>query len=210
MDPLSGQFFGFIVASTAVTLLPGPDFLLLMRNSLRGGLRRGLGTATGTAIGLAAWSVAASFGLSAALAASRVGYDLLRIAGAACLIWLGATTLLRRGVGPEITATMPLARRSFLRGFANGVISDLCNPKVGVFYLAFLPAFIPAGADARATSLALGLTNALETYLWFICLVWLIGRGTRWLNNAHLHRRIERITGVVLLGFGVRLATEAR
>lgn len=210
MDSSHSQLLGCLIASTAVTLLPGPDFLLLMRNSLRGGPRRGLGTATGTAIGLAAWSVAASFGLSAALSASRVGYDLLRIAGAAYLIWLGLTTLIRQGVDHQITTAMPPAPRSFLRGFANGVISDLCNPKVGVFYLAFLPAFIPAGANIRATSLALGLTNASETYLWFICVVWLIGRGTRWLNNARLHRRIERITGVVLLGFGVRLATEAR
>lgn len=210
MTSTLGNLIAFSIASTVVTLLPGPDFLLLLRNALRGGWRSGLGTATGTATGLAAWSVAAALGLSSLLEASKVAYDVLRFVGAAYLVWLGVTTLCRRAASSGATVAVVPDRTGFKRCFASGLISDLCNPKVGIFYVAFLPAFIPTGADTRATTFGLGLANSLETYLYFLLVVWLVSRGKTWLTSSRLHRRVEQLTGVVLVGFGLRLATEAR
>ena len=108
---------------------------------------------------------------------------------------------------PPTFATLPAGA---LRAYLNGVISDLCNPKVGVFFIAFLPSFIPAHASVSEFSLIFGLWNALEGGAYFAAVVWLISRGTPWLHHPRMRRRLERITGIVLIGFGVRLATGAR
>ena len=89
-------------------------------------------------------------------------------------------------------------------------MSNLLNPKISVFFIAFLPAFIPAGASATGFSLALGAWFIAETGLWLAVVAWLADRGVRWLRRPAAQRWIERITGVVLIGFGLRLATESR
>ena len=204
------------MASTLVTLLPGPDFMLVLRNAFRGGRRIGWCTAAGTTTGVALWAVAAALGLSSLVAASRIGYDVLRFMGAAYLIWLGITTLLSR----ERTALNEIEREQPLesdhrsagawRAYLNGVISDLCNPKVGTFFIAFLPGFIPAHASVSEFSLIFGLWNAIQGGAYFALVVWLISRGTARLPHPQIRRRLEEITGIALIGFGVRLATEAR
>jgi threonine/homoserine/homoserine lactone efflux protein len=205
----------FAIASTLVTLLPGPDFMLVLRNAFRGGRRIGWCTAAGTTTGLALWAVAAALGLSSLVAASRVGYDALRLIGAAYLIWLGVTTLRSRqtttidGIEDQ-SAELPARSAAALRAYLNGVISDLCNPKVGVFFVAFLPAFIPAHGSVSEFSLLFGLWNAVEVGAYFAVVVWLVSRGTTWLHRPRFRRRLEQATGAVLIGFGIRLATEAR
>ena len=206
----------FAVASTLVTLLPGPDFMLVLRNAFRGGRRIGWCTAAGTTTGLAIWAVAASLGLSSLVAASRVGYDALRVIGAAYLIWLGLTTLRSRrptavdGIEDQQPPEPRTQSAGALPAFLNGVISDLCNPKVGVFFVAFLPAFIPPHGSVSEFSLLFGLWNAAEVGAYFALVVWLVSRGTPWLYRPRFRRRLEQVTGVVLIGFGIRLATEAR
>jgi threonine/homoserine/homoserine lactone efflux protein len=206
----------FGVASTLVTLLPGPDLMLVLRNAFRGGRRIGWCTAAGTTTGLALWGVAASLGLSSLVAASRIGYDALRVIGAAYLIWLGVATLRSRQptVMDGMEGQQPPELRSrpagALRAYLNGVISDLCNPKVGVFFVAFLPAFIPPHGSVSEFSLLFGLWNAAEVGAYFAVVVWLISRGTGWLRHPRFRRRLEQVTGIVLIGFGIRLATEAR
>jgi threonine/homoserine/homoserine lactone efflux protein len=206
----------FAIASTLVTLLPGPDFMLVLRNAFRGGRRIGWWTAAGTTTGLALWAVAASLGLSSLVAASRVGYDALRLIGAAYLIWLGVTTLRSRqpmlveGVEEQRSLELPTRRAGAVRAYLNGVISDLCNPKVGVFFVAFLPAFISPHGSVSEFSLLFGLWNAVEVGLYFAVVVWLISRGTSWLHRPRFRRRLEQVTGAALIGFGIRLATEAR
>lgn len=206
----------FALASTLVTLLPGPDFMLVLRNAFRGGRRIGWCTAAGTTTGLALWAVAASLGLSSLVAASRVGYDALRLIGAAYLIWLGVTTLRSRqptvidGTEDQRPPEPPARPAGALRAYLNGVISDLCNPKVGVFFVAFLPAFIPPHGSVSEFSLLFGLWNAVEVGAYFAVVVWLVSRGTTWLHHRRFRRRLEQVTGAVLIGFGIRLATEAR
>jgi threonine/homoserine/homoserine lactone efflux protein len=208
---------GFALAATLLILAPGPDTMLVVRNSLRGGRRVGLCTSAGTVTGLLVWALAATLGITSLVAASRVGYDVLRLVGAAYLIWLGANSLWprhrggRSGEEPgrerDRSGAPPIGLR---RAYVNGAISNLCNPKIGAFFVAFLPAFIPAGTSARGFSLLLGIWFALETGIWLGALVWMIDRGVGWLTRAKIQRRLERLTGVLLIGFGLRLATESR
>jgi RhtB (resistance to homoserine/threonine) family protein len=208
---------GFALAATLVILAPGPDFMLVMRNTVRGGRRAGWVTACGTLSGLTVWALAAALGLSALLRVSHVAYNVLRFCGAAYLIWLGATSLGnfrrkgtdRAGRAPDIAALGQAPSRPG-RAYLNGMLSNLLNPKISVFFMAFLPAFVPAGASASQFSLVLGAWFIAETGLWLAVVAWLADRGVRWLRRPRVQRWLERITGIVLIGFGLRLATESR
>ena len=225
---MTTALLGFALASTLVILAPGPDSMLVMRNTMRGGRRAGWVTACGTLSGLTIWALAAALGLSALLRVSHVGYDILRFCGAAYLIWLGLTSLahFRRkntaepvaqagGSAPAVPGptvpgrTGPGAARP-RRAYLNGMLSNLLNPKISVFFMAFLPAFVPAGASAVGFSLVLGIWFIAETGLWLAVVAWLADRGVRWLRRPAVQRWMERITGIVLIGFGLRLATESR
>jgi len=209
---------GFALASTLLILAPGPDSMLVIRNTMRGGRKAGWTTACGTMTGLAIWAVAAALGLSALVRVSHVGYDVLRFAGAAYLIWLGVTSLDLfgrantggTGTGPAVAERPPPGRAAWARAYLNGVLSNLFNPKISVFFIAFLPAFIPAGTSTAQFSLVLGLWFIAETGLWLFIVAWLAGYGARWLHRQAVQRWLSRLTGVVLIGFGIRLATEAR
>lgn len=210
---------GFALAATLLIVAPGPDSLLVLRNTLRGGRRAGWVTASGTLSGLLIWAIAAALGLSALLRASQLGYDALRFAGAGYLVWLGMTSLgllRRRNAGPQTMSKAgqpsPFAPgpTRWGRTYLNGLVCDLCNPKIGVFFVAFLPGFIPAGASPAMFSFMLGLWFVAETGVWLAALAWMTARGVHWLRRPAVQRWLERGTGVVLIGFGLRLATESR
>jgi threonine/homoserine/homoserine lactone efflux protein len=193
--------------------------MLVLRNALRGGRRAGLSTAAGTVTGLLSWALAAALGISALVTASRVGYDVLRLVGGAYLVWLGLVTMRNRasrpagtstGEGNKSNKTAGHAPASLPRAYVNGVISNACNPKIGVFFIAFLPSVMPAGVPAREFSLGLGAWFALETGLWLAAVVWLADHAKVWLNRPRWQRRLEQLTGLVLIAFGIRVATESR
>ena len=211
----------FALASTLLILAPGPDSLLVLRNTLRHGRRAGWVTATGTMSGLLAWAVAAAFGLSALLQVSHLGYDAVRLAGACYLLWLGVSSLWpARGphadpqAAPAAGCTGPARPAPGAAGgrrvYLNGLLSNLLNPKIGVFFIAFLPGFIPAGSPAPLFPLALGLWFIAETGAWLATLAWMAARGAGWLRRSTVQRWLERVTGVALIGFGLRLAAQAR
>lgn len=205
----------FAAAAALVILVPGPDNVLVVRNALRDGRRYGQVTAAGVLTGLLLWAAAAALGLSALLRASRVGYDVLRYAGAVYLMWLGLTSLRRRRPNEPVTdeAAVDAADHpppGIQLAYLSGVTTNLFNPKVGIFFISFLPAFIPHGASVGATSVLFGAMFVLETAAWFALLLWLVGRGSSWLRQPRVHCRLERISGVVLISFGIRLATERR
>ena len=198
----------FLAAATLIIVAPGPDTLLVTRNVFRRGRRGGLVTAAGTVTGLALWSVAAALGLSVLLAASRVGYDVVRVAGGLYLIWLGVQSLRAHGVVPAAPTEAP--PMPMHRAYLSGVLSNLLNPKIGVFFVTFLPGFVPTGAPVGSTAALLGAVFVVETALWLVVVVWLVGRGTGWLSRPRVRRCLDRVTGVVLIGFGVRVAAEVR
>jgi threonine/homoserine/homoserine lactone efflux protein len=199
----------FALAGALIVLLPGPDTLVVVRNLLRGGRRQAAWAAAGVLVGLVLWVATAALGLSALLRASRTGYDVLRIVGAMYLLFLGAQSLRSRAVPLSAESGVPAPRRGLLgRGFSAGLATDLLNPKVGVFFVTFLPGFVPHGTNVAAASSVFGAIFVAETAAYFVVLVALAGRVTRWMGDPRIRRRLERVTGIVLVGFGVRLATE--
>lgn len=210
----------FTLASILIVLLPGPDSLVVVRGLVRGGRRGGASTAAGVLCGLVVWVAAATLGLSALLQASEVGYDVLKVAGACYLIWIGVRSLLsiRRtaaevaveGDGPMAPAPMLTGRSPGGSGFAAGFLTDVLNPKVGVFFVSFMPGFVPDGGYSVGwTTLAFGAIFTVLTAVYFLCLIAVSGTVASWMRTPHIRRRLDALTGLVLVGFGVRLATEA-
>jgi threonine/homoserine/homoserine lactone efflux protein len=186
-----------------IILLPGPDTLVIVRSIVRGGRSRGIATASGILVGLTVWVMAAALGLSAMLRASRVGYDTLRIAGAIYLVWLGVQSLRARGTGGGGTS-----RTDGRTGFLAGLVTNLLNPKVGVFFVSFLPAFVPHNASVGLYALLFGAIFIVLTIGYFALLLVLAARVTAWMNAPQIRRRLDAAAGAILIGFGFRLALE--
>jgi len=201
----------FALAAALIVLLPGPDTLVVLRNLVRGGRRRAALTVGGVLCGLTVWVTAAALGMAAVLHASEEAYLALRVVGAAYLLWLGVQTLRSRTVPDMLPNAAPadLPHRSAARrGFGAGLATDLLNPKVGVFFVTFLPGFVPDGQPVGAASLAFGAIFVVETAVYFALLLFLAGRITGWLRDTTVRRWLDRATGTVLIGFGLRLAVE--
>ncbi len=199
----------FALAAALIVLLPGPDTLVVLRNLVRGGRRRAALTVAGVLCGLSVWVMAAALGMAALLHASEEAYLALRVVGAGYLLWLGVQTLRSRSVPdlvPEGPAELPAGSRS--RGFGAGLATDLLNPKVGVFFVTFLPGFVPDGQPVGVASLAFGAIFVVETAAYFALLLFLAGRITGWLRDTTVRRWLDRATGTVLIGFGLRLVVE--
>jgi threonine/homoserine/homoserine lactone efflux protein len=177
---------------------------------LRGGRRRAMSTVFGVLSGLVIWVAGASLGLSAVLRASHTGYDVLRYVGAAYLIWIGVQSLRSRmALTGAAEALSPRKYGPLLgSGYVAGLATDLLNPKVGVFFVSFLPGFVPHGTDVGLMSLALGAVFVLETLVYFALLIGAADRVVSWMTNARTRRQLDRAAGLVFIGFGVRLATE--
>ena len=157
--------------------------------------------------GLSVWVTAAALGLTAILRASHDGYLVLRIAGAVYLTYFGLQALRSRALRQPVEVSTP--KTSLVgRGYRAGLTTDLLNPKVGVFFITFLPAFIPRGAPAAASIVGMGAVFVLLTGLYFAVMLAFVQRLQVWLRNERYRRRLNRATGLVLIGFGVRLAVE--
>lgn len=207
-----------IATWTVVALLgvmtPGIDTMLVLRHTILGGGRSGLAVVGGIAAGCVVWAGAGLAGLTALLAASTLAYDVVRIAGALYLIWLGASalwkTLPRNRTltvdGVEEGGT-PVSVRGGLR---SGFVTNLLNPKVGVFYISLLPQFLPTGPGATTWGVALVAIHLAVTFLWYPALIVLAARARNVLLRERVRAWMERVTAVVLIGVGVRLATETR
>ncbi|MGQ0845209.1 MAG: LysE family translocator [Sporichthyaceae bacterium] len=197
------------LAIVLVVLLPGPDTLVVLRNLLRGGRSLGVRTAVGNLCGLTIWVCLAAFGLTAVLRASEVGYNVLRVVGAGYLVWLGVSLWRSRGATPPAEGVESSPRRGLLgSGFVAGILTNLLNPKVGVFFVAFLPQFVPPGWSVGASTAVLGAEFIVLTAAYWALLIGLAPLVTGWLTTPRIRRRMDRLTGVVLVGFGLHLAAE--
>ena len=182
----------FLVVALVVIVAPGPDFALTLRNSVSRG--HGLATALGVVTGQLVWALAASAGVAAVLVASRPAFEVLRLAGAAYLGWLGVTTLLRRR-----------SREGAARAgspYRQGLLSNLSNPKMPIFFTSLLPQF-GASVAALATH---GVVFAFLTLAWLV----LVARTASALRVPAVRRALDVVTGVVLVAFGFHLATQRR
>jgi threonine/homoserine/homoserine lactone efflux protein len=205
----------FLAMTVLLSVSPGPDDVLVLRSSLRGGARLGLAAVVGVAAGSLAWGVAAAVGLAAVVARSAPVYEGVRLAGAAYLVLLGAVPLVaeaRRRVR-SVPAVIPPGRPERERpsggavgAFAAGLTSDLLNPKIGVFYLAVVPQFVPAGAPALQYSLLLCAVDVAVAVSWLAGLVWLAHAAVRWLQRPAVVRWTQRIFSTCLIGVGASAA----
>lgn len=200
----------FAIAAALLVILPGPDTLVFLRSLVRDGRGAAVRTLAGTLTGLAIWVSVAVLGLTAVLRASHDAYLALRVIGAAYLIWLGFQALRpsRRSAAAADAADRPPARMSLSSGFVAGLATDLLNPKVGIFFVTFLPTFIAADQPVAATSLLLGGIYIAETAVYFIVLLGASRAVTRWMSTERIRRRIDRTMGAVFIAFGLRLVLE--
>ncbi|CAL8900208.1 threonine transporter RhtB [Kocuria varians] len=203
----------FAVVAGLLALVPGLDTALVLRSTLTRTRPYAWATALGVASGAMVWGVAAAAGVSALLAASEVAYRLLTAAGAVYMIWLGASMLVRsfrRTPGaPEAADAAPPAADSPWRGWLTGAGTNLLNPKVGVFYIATIPQFLPEGTSPLLMGALLAAVHGALTVAWFGVLITGGRWARRWLASPRVMRGIDRVTGLVLIGFGVALAVDA-
>jgi threonine/homoserine/homoserine lactone efflux protein len=207
----------FTLAAGLLTITPGIDTALVLRTAAVDGPRRAMLAAAGICCGCLMWGLAASVGLGALLAASRFAYTALRIAGAGYLIFLGTKMLLRKhqsAFALDETPSLPVCanplRASAPRWFVRGLLTNLLNPKVGVFYVTFLPQFIPSGVSVTPFSMLLAGIHATEGILWFSLLTLATRPLSRWLRRPSVAQTLDRATGTVLAGFGLGLVLDNR
>ena len=204
----------FLAISAVIIITPGPDTALTIRNTLLGGRRGGVATAFGVAAGQAVWTLAASAGVAALLLASAPAFAAVRLAGAAYLVFLGAGALWNaaRG-GRHREASGPLAAPDALApwaGFRQGVLSNLANPKMAVFFTSLLPQFADRGGASFVSLLFLGAVFCTMTLAWLALYAVAIARMGAVLRRATVRRALEGVMGAVLVAFGLRLAAEHR
>ena len=207
-----GALWAFVGVAALVIVTPGPDTALTVRNALLGGRRAGVATAAGVALGLAVWTAAASAGLAALLVASEPAFVAVKLAGAAYLVLLGLQTLVHawRGRPVEGDGEREAARLPPGVALRQGLLNDLGNPKIAVFFTTLLPQFAPAHGPAFATLLAFGLLFCAMTFAWLCVYSAVVARAGRALRRPRIRRTLDAVMGAALVAVGLRVATERR
>jgi threonine/homoserine/homoserine lactone efflux protein len=193
----------FFLLAVVVTMTPGPATALVLRVAARDGRRAAFGTVAGNSVGIFMWACLSALGVSSLILASQVAYDVLRVAGACVLVYLGARSLLRRGQHGESNA--PTRGRV---GWRTGLITAAANPKLAVFFIALFPQFLKPGTTVLPVALLMAVVIVCCDLLWFGTLIWAVDRAGTVLR-PRVRRAMERVTGGVMVGLGVSLAAEA-
>ena len=209
---LQESLLGYAALAALITIIPGTDTALVLRYSIAQGRRHAYMAGLGMIAGAFVWGAAAATGVSALLTVSTVAYDVLRLAGAAYMLWLGiglwraslkaSDAELPPGALPHLSFE-PL-RRTWLKGF----VSNLLNPKYGMFCIAVIPQFLVPEVPAVWMGLMLSVVSNIEAMLWFAAIISAAQFFRKWLQGAQFRRRIDRVTGTVLGTFGVVAVVE--
>jgi threonine/homoserine/homoserine lactone efflux protein len=203
MSPIEQSLIAFTLAAALLTITPGLDTALVLRTAAAEGSRRAFAAALGICLGCLAWGLLVAAGLGILLQASELAYLALKWIGAAYLLYLGLRLIVARRAETEGGEAEPAERANW---FLRGLLTNLLNPKVGAFYVSFLPQFIPAGANVPSTTLLLAGVHAGLGLLWFLLLIGATRPLARMLRRPGLVRGLDRVTGAVLIFFGLRLA----
>ncbi|KAF6676723.1 LysE family translocator [Pantoea agglomerans] len=206
---MTTTLFSFLFAITILTLTPGFDTALVLRSAVAQGAKRASVTALGITLGCLVWGVAVGFGLGALLLASEMAYNLLKWLGAAWLLYLGLKLLLK----PRQTAIdtqQPSLQQGYLACFSRGLLGNLLNPKVGIFYVSFLPQFIPAGASVALWCSLMALAHMLLGLIWNAVLIGGSHYFAGHLRKPRVLKVMDRLTGCVFIGFAAKLALSRR
>ncbi|QQE75100.1 LysE family translocator [Brevibacillus composti] len=198
----------FILMSVLLIILPGPDTGLATQNTLAAGKKGGFKTVLGGATGLMIHTLAVTLGLSSILVKSAFLFSIFKYVGALYLIYLGISALWSMRKKPDAQDEAPTSSYKHKSHFLQGFLTNLLNPKVAVFFLTFLPQFVKPGEATFWQFLALGLTYTVLTVIWFFFYVHFINWIRAWMKKPSTQRVIQGMTGIALLGFGVKLALE--
>jgi threonine/homoserine/homoserine lactone efflux protein len=202
------DYWLFVAAAILLNLTPGQDTMFIIGRSLSGGLRAGLAAAVGISVGSIGHTLAAALGLSMILATSALAFAIVKLAGAAYLIYLGIRLLLARPPATDAGTRVPASSAATRSAFLQGILTNLLNPKVAVFFLAFLPQFIDPRAGARSFAfLALGATFITTGLCWCLVLAFAAARlQAFFVRNPNARTLIDRAVGALFLALGARLA----
>ena len=208
------QFWTFLIAITLLTLFPGVDSILVVRNTSRGGWQDGLATSTGICCGLFVHASVSALGVSALLLQSAVAFSVLKLIGGGYLFWLGSCSLwqaVRSGERVGMTM-MPAIEKTFQlqRSLREGFVSNVFNPKTLLFYMAFLPQFIDPSRSPLLQSLFMAAVHFVIAMIYQGLLVLLVGRVKYWFQGSSLRRVSEGVVGLILVSFGLRIFLEKR
>ena len=193
----------FLPVAILLSLTPGVATALVVRNAARGGRRQAFLTTSGNSVGVLAWACFAAVGIAAVVAASAAVFDAVKLAGAALLLVMGVRSLLGRHDADVMTTRGRSA-------FQEGLVTSLANPKLAAFFVALFPQFIPHGAAVLTRAVAMAVVIVAVDLVWYTTLALLVARARKAFTDGGWGRRIERVTGAVLIGLGVRLALERR
>jgi threonine/homoserine/homoserine lactone efflux protein len=204
--------FAFLAVAAAVTLTPGPAFALLLQTAAAHGRRVALANIAGNSVGVLIWGALSALGVSALLAANQLAYDVLRLGGAAFLLWLGVRALLARGsaspVGVSSSTEAPQRNQSW-RAMRKGLVNCLANPKLAVFFVALFPQFLTPGTPVLPAALGMAAVIVLFDVIVYGTVAIVVDRFREALRPK-LMQRLSQTSGAVLVLFGLRLAGEAR
>jgi threonine/homoserine/homoserine lactone efflux protein len=193
----------FLIIAIVVTITPGPGTATILRVAARDGRRAATQAIVGNSVGVLFWGALSAVGVSSLILASRIAYDVLRIGGAAVLVAIGLRSLFAR---EPASAT---AERRRPAGWRAGLITSMSNPKLAAFFVALFPQFVRPGAPVLPLGLSMAAAIVVFDLVWYSTLAFSVDRA-RTILRPHLQRRLERVTGTIMVGFGAKLATEAR
>ncbi len=197
-------FLAFLAAATLLTLTPGVDTAMVLRFAAAEGARSAMAAGVGIVLGCLVWGAVVAAGLGAVLLASPVAFLALKGAGAVYLCWLGAKLILRPR--DKLAAPGAMGSTDVRTALRRGLVTNLLNPKVGVFYVTFLPQFIPAEANVAVTAFGLAAIHAGLGLIWFAVLIAATVPVGRFLRRPRVIQTLDRLTGGVFIAFGVKLA----
>jgi threonine/homoserine/homoserine lactone efflux protein len=199
---MARTLLAFVPVAVLVTITPGPATAMVVRSAAGGGRRSALACTAGNSLGVLAWGALAAAGLAAAVATSVTVFTVVKLVGAVVLIVLGVQSLRHR--------PRRATEASDGRAFRDGLVTSVSNPKLAVFYVALFPQFLPAGAPVLPSAMLMAATIVAFDLVWYSVLAYGVTRARRAFLEGPWAGRVERLTGAVLVGLGVRLALERR
>ncbi len=209
---MDARFVTYLAVSALLIIVPGPDMALVTRNALGSGRRAASVTALGVGLGILGWAVASAIGVGVLLERSAIAFTVLKLAGAAYLGYLGLRSLLAGFRQGHVVAGQPGLRPKRLddwRALKQGILCNLLNPKAGVIFVSILPQFVRPGDPPLRLALMLAAFEVI-LLIWLNLYGYLISRAANSRAGSHVRKWLERATGVVLIGLGVRLALQRR
>lgn len=206
---MTAALLAAVGALALLTVLPGADFAIVVRWAATGGFRSGVLAALGVVTGCTLWGALTVAGLAALFTASPLAYEVVRVVGAGYLVWMAARMIgksFRRSGDETVDAAPAVSGRV---PFRQGMVTNLLNPKIAAFYVGVLPVLVPAGAPHALTMAGLVVVHQVLGIVWLTLVAALVSRGRNVLSRPAARAWLDRVTGVVLLGFAGRLALDA-